>query len=335
MLYCDLKIDDVLCWSGVPCLVWTNLQPEDYLGFSGIMFFNDSQGSAHPTYLDLGGRFTLNYLPASAALPMVIPLQAIPSQEFSIVLDGQNCIMTFYEKYLPEDAKDALDDYPVVAPGRGPIISWDAGDVYGTGAALSLDVVLTSNTVLTGTVWTIQVPPQHVLDRTLHIAFDDFFGDANITAGGKLIGLYPGDNGYDVLIDIAGSTGGYDFYFYLYCDATSATGTTRLSKRIQVASIATPISWDAPSGYLPYVAGELTVTVTGGSLYHWSVTNLHSFNPAQPGFEGTVVRLWNDNAQSNTAHYNQYDSYGYEFDLNCLVDGVETLTTHLIAPAGS
>jgi hypothetical protein len=109
MLFCDLSIGTSVIWSGVPCLNGVDISTGLHLGFVGDLVFLDTMGSDDPAYSGLDGRFILLYIPGDGSGNSVIPLQAIPSQQVSIVLNGQNCIFSFYDK--DETGAQVAGDY--------------------------------------------------------------------------------------------------------------------------------------------------------------------------------------------------------------------------------
>jgi hypothetical protein len=99
MLYCDLAIDSTPIWYGVRCLDMTLIKSRVYIPFSGELFFYDEIGGSDPEWSLLGTRYKLAYSTAQG-IAQEIPLDAVPSQTINVVLDGQNCSLTFYEKVL-------------------------------------------------------------------------------------------------------------------------------------------------------------------------------------------------------------------------------------------
>jgi len=99
MIYCDLAIDGTTLWIGVPCLNCVLIDPAAYLGFLGHLAFDDSQGSVDPDYTGIGpgGRYQLLYYLAGSD-PVQVPLQAVPAQQLDIMLGGQSCTLTLYQK---------------------------------------------------------------------------------------------------------------------------------------------------------------------------------------------------------------------------------------------
>ena len=67
-MFIDLFLNNVLIIGGVLCLDRTYIVRDSYLGFSGDLFFADTQGTSDPYYTDLGTRYLLVYL-TSAELP--------------------------------------------------------------------------------------------------------------------------------------------------------------------------------------------------------------------------------------------------------------------------
>jgi len=99
MIYCDLAINGVPTWVGVPCLTNVLIGSQPYLPFRGLLIFNCTYGMTDPDYTGFGddGRFELLFTP-DAENWETIPLKAIPSQQFDIDLNGQNCTLSIYQK---------------------------------------------------------------------------------------------------------------------------------------------------------------------------------------------------------------------------------------------
>lgn len=98
MLYCDLAINNVPIWSGVPCLFVVNLKSFPYIPFTGDLAFIDTAGYDDPTYEGLGGRYQLIFFPTDGTPNVVVPLQNIPNQSVTVVLQGQNCTIHIYDQ---------------------------------------------------------------------------------------------------------------------------------------------------------------------------------------------------------------------------------------------
>lgn len=64
-LYLDLYINDALIIAGVICENLNRLIRDDYFGFIGDLFFQDTQGLSDPASPGLGSRFLLQYLESS------------------------------------------------------------------------------------------------------------------------------------------------------------------------------------------------------------------------------------------------------------------------------
>ena len=99
-LYCDLAIDGIPIWNGVPCLWSVPLNARKaYLNFQGTLTWFDSQGIKDPDYTGIGpsGRFFLMYSDGINS-PVILPTQAIPNQQFDVVLGTQNCTISLYQK---------------------------------------------------------------------------------------------------------------------------------------------------------------------------------------------------------------------------------------------
>ena len=64
-VYCDLYLNNALVIGGVLCENLNRIVRSLYLGFSGDLAFQDTQGSSDPTYTGLGTRFVFMYLEPS------------------------------------------------------------------------------------------------------------------------------------------------------------------------------------------------------------------------------------------------------------------------------
>lgn len=60
-LYCDLVVNNNPIVSTMLCLNLVGLVREAYLGFTGQLFFYDTQGTNDPDYSGLGARYQLVY----------------------------------------------------------------------------------------------------------------------------------------------------------------------------------------------------------------------------------------------------------------------------------
>ena len=60
-LYCDLVANNTDIVSTMLCLNLVGLVREAYLGFTGQLFFYDTQGTSDPDYSGLGDRYQLVY----------------------------------------------------------------------------------------------------------------------------------------------------------------------------------------------------------------------------------------------------------------------------------
>lgn len=61
-LYCDVYVNDALVIGGVICENLNKIVRNSYLGFSGDLFFLDTEGDDDPQYPGLGSRFLLYYI---------------------------------------------------------------------------------------------------------------------------------------------------------------------------------------------------------------------------------------------------------------------------------
>jgi hypothetical protein len=60
-LYCDLYVAHTPIITGVRCLNLTKIVRDTYLGFTGDIYFYDTQGVSDPSYPGLGSRYQLVY----------------------------------------------------------------------------------------------------------------------------------------------------------------------------------------------------------------------------------------------------------------------------------
>lgn len=146
MLFCDLSINNTIIWSGVPCLNVTNISTGAHLGFSGALVFADTMGTTDPTYTGLADRYALLYIPTDGSGNVQVPLQATPSQQVSVILGNQNCILSFYEKDV-SSSQLAGDYLSITAPLTLSIT--DTGIATATGGSSWIWSV-TNGTILSG-----------------------------------------------------------------------------------------------------------------------------------------------------------------------------------------
>lgn len=97
MLYCDMVLNGNQLFTGMQCLNTVPIGNYGYLGFSGALFFYDTQGQSDPSSPGLGSRYQLIYATPSAA-PLQISILDVPSQQFDTVLGNQNCTVSLYTK---------------------------------------------------------------------------------------------------------------------------------------------------------------------------------------------------------------------------------------------
>lgn len=107
MLYCDIYIDGEAVWFGVPCVSYVDLASSEYLGFSGHLFFVDAlHGSlelaTNPEFSLLGTRYFLMFFPQGGSPNYEVPLDAVPSQTVNVILDGQNCTISIYDRAVDD-----------------------------------------------------------------------------------------------------------------------------------------------------------------------------------------------------------------------------------------
>jgi hypothetical protein len=60
-MFINVLLNNVLVIGGVLCLDRTWIVRDTYLGFSGDLFFADTQGTTDPDYTGLGSRYLLIY----------------------------------------------------------------------------------------------------------------------------------------------------------------------------------------------------------------------------------------------------------------------------------
>lgn len=97
MLYCDLSVGGSAIYTGQVCINLTPIGNYPYLGFAGGLCWFDSQGALDPSSPGLGTRFILLYISPTGG-QFQIPVQDVYSQQFNIVLNGQNCTISLYQK---------------------------------------------------------------------------------------------------------------------------------------------------------------------------------------------------------------------------------------------
>ena len=88
MLYCDLTLDSTVLWTGVRCMYGTPIKSANYIPFIGNLSFIDVLGTNDPTYDGLMSRYFLLYFDENDVYQSIIPLQPVPSQQLSIVLNS-------------------------------------------------------------------------------------------------------------------------------------------------------------------------------------------------------------------------------------------------------
>jgi hypothetical protein len=95
MLYCDLTVNGNVLYTGMVCENNKPIGNYPYLGFIGQLGFVDTQGNSDPTSPGLDSRFVLIYVLAGQN-NLIVPLKDVPSQQLSIVLGTQNCVISLY-----------------------------------------------------------------------------------------------------------------------------------------------------------------------------------------------------------------------------------------------
>lgn len=99
MLYCDLDLNNVAAWRGMPLLLGVAPNVSRYQGFKGDLIFVAEAGvHGDPTWEGLGTSFFLLFFPPDGSKPQQIPLQATPTQQMNLVLAGQNVTLSVYFK---------------------------------------------------------------------------------------------------------------------------------------------------------------------------------------------------------------------------------------------
>ena len=303
MLYCDLTIDSAVIWTGVPCLNCVAVNSYPYLNFFGYLFFVDTQGITDPSYLGLNDRFVLFYAGDTSDSIVVVPLQATPAQTLNVILGGQNCTLSFYDKSTPDEA-------------LGPVVSWDCP------ATLQADTGTVHNVTVTAPAgcafdWTIYIPIQPDVDASIYTDLQGY-GTAVYPSAGGLSRSEPGNVSS---LEVTGISGVYEFFMYLICDVYLEGGVSRLSQRILVSGDAEVIwtdnndpkwFWYNPDGH-----STMYVIVTGGTSWHWSIVDNH----------GGLITL--DDPDGSSQMLVGYEEADTTFTLHCLVDGT-TLLSQLV-----
>ena len=127
MLYMDLAKNDVQLFTGEACFGQKFVCYKEYLGVGGGFIFLDTQGMTDPAWSELNSRYILLFFSSTAGVPALqIPLQAVPVQSLSIVLNGENYTIGLYDQLiatalpprgkLPVDADSGYINQQFLAP---------------------------------------------------------------------------------------------------------------------------------------------------------------------------------------------------------------------------
>jgi len=100
MQYMDLTINGAVIFTAAPCYNQKYVGAALYQAYSGGFFFYDTQGSSDPVYSSLGQRFILLYRSADGTTLSSLPVQAVPAQSLTAILDNQNVAINLYEQVL-------------------------------------------------------------------------------------------------------------------------------------------------------------------------------------------------------------------------------------------
>ena len=248
MIYCDLSIDDVVVWSGSPCMWNTPIKTYDYLPFIGTLFFADLQGTSDPEYPGFGTRYALYYfIDASDPVTYYIPLQPIPSQQFSITLNGQNCSMSIYEKSAEETMYT-------------PTATWDCPDSIVGGTSIHQLVTVTAEAGCTFT-WGVFVPPYPMAPITCTAGFLGVTETVYVNVGGSKSAVLSNAE----TIDFEGFASGIlTFPVYIVCNVRLGDGVTRLSKLLLVTGGGPPV-------IKSFTASPASITSGESSTLSWVV----------------------------------------------------------------
>jgi hypothetical protein len=111
-LFMDLIVNGITIYTGMPCDNLIGIGNYISFPFNGILYFNDSMDGANPTYDGLGSEYFLYYYQTGVDV-LLVPLQAIPSQQFDITLGGQSCTISLYTcPYAPSTTSGQLLQIP-------------------------------------------------------------------------------------------------------------------------------------------------------------------------------------------------------------------------------
>ena len=245
-LYCDLSMDDVVIWEGAPCHYGQFINPQSYLAFSGILFFADTQGISDPTYDRLEDRYCL-WCGFADSAPVLIPLQNLPSQTFSVTLNGQNCSMSIYEKSAEETMYT-------------PTATWDCPDSIVGGTSIHQLVTVTAEAGCTFT-WGVFVPPYPMAPITCTAGFLGVIETVYVNVGGSKSAVLSNAE----TIDFEGFASGIlTFPVYIVCNVRLGDGVTRLSKLLLVTGGGPPV-------IKSFTASPASITSGESSTLSWVV----------------------------------------------------------------
>jgi hypothetical protein len=100
MQYMDLTVNGTVIFQGQISLNLIYVGGQLYQPYEGAFFFYDTQGNTEPDYTGYGTRYLLIYRHADGATASQIPVQAVPSQSLTTILDNQNIAINLYEQVL-------------------------------------------------------------------------------------------------------------------------------------------------------------------------------------------------------------------------------------------
>lgn len=129
MLLMDLAVNNTQIFTGQPCFDRIFIQRHPYLQYGGGFFFQDTQGFSAPSYDGLNTRYLLIYKSEDGAALWSLPVQAVPNQSLTTILDNQNIAINLYEQTidtavpvgaaLPTGADQGYSNQSFIAPQLG------------------------------------------------------------------------------------------------------------------------------------------------------------------------------------------------------------------------
>jgi hypothetical protein len=132
MQYMNLTVNGTVIFTAAACFNLKYIGAGLYQPYSGAFFFYDTQGTSDPIYTGLGSRFILLYRSADGTTLSSLPIQAVPSQSLTAILDNQNVAINLHEQVLataqptatlmPTGADQAYLNQALLAPSSAYVV---------------------------------------------------------------------------------------------------------------------------------------------------------------------------------------------------------------------